>query len=97
MGDPSQIHQVLMNLCTNAYHAMRLTGGTLGVSLKPVVISSGDLIRTIKLSPGKYIMLEVSDTGAGMDKDTVARIFEPYFTTKAQGEGTGMKIPQNIS
>ena len=92
MANPTQIHQVLMNLCTNAYHAMRETGGFLGVTLKPVEISSGDFVKNINLRPGSYLLLEVSDTGSGMDKETMSRIFEPYFTTKAQGEGTGMGL-----
>jgi len=92
LANPTQIHQVLMNLCTNAYHAMRDNGGTLGVTLKPVDISSSDFVKNISLHPGSYLMLEVSDTGSGMDKETISRIFEPYFTTKAQGEGTGMGL-----
>lgn len=92
LANPTQIHQVMMNLCTNAYHAMRDKGGTLGVSLKPVDISSSDFIKNISLHPGTYLMLEVSDTGSGMNTETISRIFEPYFTTKAQGEGTGMGL-----
>lgn len=92
LANPTQIHQILMNLCTNAYHAMRETGGILGVSLTQKEITSHDILKNINLSPGLYTMLEVSDTGTGMDKETQARIFEPYFTTKAQGEGTGMGL-----
>lgn len=91
-ANPTQIHQVLMNLCTNAYHAMRETGGILGVTLKPVNISANDFVRNINLRPGSYLLLEVSDTGIGMDQETIARIFEPYFTTKGIGEGTGMGL-----
>jgi PAS domain S-box-containing protein len=92
LANPTQIHQVLMNLCTNAYHAMREKGGVLGVSVTPLELSVGDVIKNIHLKPGPYLLLEVSDTGHGMDKNTMARIFEPYFTTKAQGEGTGMGL-----
>jgi PAS domain S-box-containing protein len=92
LANPTQVHQVLMNLCTNAYHAMRETGGVLGVTLKQVNISANDFVKNINLRPGPYIMLEVSDTGTGMDKETLSRIFEPYFTTKALGEGTGMGL-----
>lgn len=92
LANPTQVHQVLMNLCTNAYHAMRETGGILGVVLKPIEITSTDFIKNINLHPGHYLMLEVSDTGTGMDKETVSRIFEPYFTTKGLGEGTGMGL-----
>ncbi|MDH4320260.1 MAG: DUF3365 domain-containing protein [Desulfobulbaceae bacterium] len=92
MADPTQIHQILMNLCTNAYHAMRETGGTLGVTLDEVVIHEGDYFENIALIPGKYVKLEVSDTGIGMDKETRQRIFDPYFTTKKKGEGTGLGL-----
>jgi PAS domain S-box-containing protein len=92
LANPTQIHQVLMNLCTNAYHAMREKGGVLGVSVTPLEVSASDLIKNIHLKPGPYLLLEVSDTGHGMDSRTMARIFEPYFTTKAKGEGTGMGL-----
>jgi len=92
LANPTQIHQILMNLCTNAYHAMRETGGTLGVSLKPIELSPDDASRNIHLKPGPYLLLEVSDTGHGMDQETLAKIFEPYFTTKGLGEGTGMGL-----
>lgn len=92
LANPTQIHQVLMNLCTNAYHAMREKGGVLGVSLTPQEMTASDIMKNIHLKPGPYLLLEVSDTGYGMDRMTMARIFEPYFTTKAQGEGTGMGL-----
>lgn len=92
LANPTQVHQVLMNLCTNAYHAMRDTGGTLGVSLLPKEITRRDILKNINLRPGPYILLEVSDTGSGMTPETQSRIFEPYFTTKAKGEGTGMGL-----
>ncbi|MHB8809847.1 MAG: ATP-binding protein [Desulfobulbaceae bacterium] len=92
LANPTQIHQILMNLCTNAYHAMREKGGVLGVSLAPLEMSARDTLKNIHLKPGPYLLLEVSDTGHGMDKKTMARIFEPYFTTKAKGEGTGMGL-----
>lgn len=92
MADPTQIHQVLINLCTNAYHAMRETGGTMGITLEEVEINEGDYFENITLIPGKYVRLEVSDTGIGMDKETRQRIFDPYFTTKKKGEGTGLGL-----
>ncbi len=92
MANPTHIHQVLMNLCTNAYHAMRETGGVLGVVLKPFEITASDESPQVKLTPGMYIRLEVSDTGKGMDPETLSRIFEPYFTTKDKGEGTGLGL-----
>ena len=92
LADPTQIHQVMMNLCTNAYHAMRLTGGILAVSLKEVEITTDDYIPELELAPGKYLQLEISDTGCGMEKETVEKIFDPYFTTKEKGEGTGLGL-----
>ncbi|MEK6201970.1 MAG: PAS domain S-box protein, partial [Desulfobulbaceae bacterium] len=92
LADPTQIHQVIMNLCTNAYHAMRETGGVLSVSLATVEIGPNDLQHTIKLLPGPYVCLEVTDTGHGMEASVADRIFEPYFTTKDPGEGTGLGL-----
>ncbi len=92
LANPTQIHQILMNLCTNAYHAMRETGGVLSVFLKPVDIAGGEVINGISFTAGPYLHLEVSDTGAGMSAEMLDRIFEPYFTTKARGEGTGMGL-----
>ncbi len=93
LADPTQLHQIIMNLCTNAYQAMRETGGVLGVSLSNVTIGEEDSkVISAELVPGEYVLLEVSDTGSGMDRATMARIFEPYFTTKATGEGTGLGL-----
>ncbi len=91
MADPTQIHQVIMNLCTNAYHAMRETGGTLAVSLENVTIGPEDY-GYASLTPGSYLKLEVSDTGCGIEPKIQEKIFEPYFTTKKLGEGTGMGL-----
>jgi len=92
MANPTQIHQVLMNLCTNAYYSMRDTGGVLGVTLAPFHVGKEDVAKNIHLTPGEYLRLAVSDTGHGMDKAILSRIFEPYFTTKLPGEGTGMGL-----
>lgn len=92
MANPTQIHQILMNLCTNAYHSMREKGGMLAVSLRPITIEAGNMVNAIDLQPGNYLRLEVSDTGYGMDIKTKARIFEPYFTTKTKDEGTGLGL-----
>jgi PAS domain S-box-containing protein len=92
LADPTMIHQVVMNLCTNAYHAMRETGGVLAVSLKEMEIEADDYITELHLKPGPYLRLEVSDTGCGMTPQVVERIFEPYFTTKVKGEGTGLGL-----
>jgi len=92
LADPTQIHQVLMNLCTNSYHAIGDTGGILTVSLSEVEISPEDYFENLSLQTGKYIKLAVSDTGHGIDKDLVEKIFDPYFTTKEKGEGTGLGL-----
>ncbi|NIA05421.1 MAG: response regulator [Proteobacteria bacterium] len=92
LSDPTQIHQVLMNLCTNAYHAMRDQGGVLMVTLKPVKINGENAEQFVGLQPGRYLRLEVSDTGCGMAPEISEKIFEPYFTTKKKGEGTGLGL-----
>jgi PAS domain S-box-containing protein len=92
MGDPTQIHQVMMNLCTNAYHAMREQGGTLDVTLRDMEFSPQDVLPIHDLKPGMYYVLTIRDTGHGMPPDILERIFEPYFTTKDVGEGTGMGL-----
>ena len=89
-ADPTQVHQVIMNLCTNAYHAMRENGGTLFVGLEDVNFQ--DIDPDLELSPGSYVRLTVKDTGCGMDRGVLDRIFDPYFTTKKQGEGTGLGL-----
>jgi PAS domain S-box-containing protein len=92
LADPIQIHQVLMNLFTNAYHAMREKGGVLGVTLTEMEIGSHDSVSDADLNPGSYLKLTVSDTGHGMDRHVIGQIFNPYFTTKAPGEGTGLGL-----
>jgi len=92
-ADPAQIHQVLMNLCTNAAHAMRERQGELKISLVPMNVEPPDnLIIHHDLSPGKYLRLTVSDTGVGIDNEIIDRIFDPFFTTKKPGEGTGLGL-----
>jgi len=93
-ADPTQIHQVLMNLCTNAYHAMEETGGELIVGLDQKTLSRADVVEYPNLSRGDgvYLVLEVSDTGCGMAEDVMERIFDPYFTTKEEGKGTGLGL-----
>lgn len=92
MGDPSQIHQVLMNLCTNAAYAMRDEGGFLEVGLDQVVFPPHAPVPHPELEPGTYVRLTVRDSGCGMDPETMERIFDPYFTTKPKGEGTGLGL-----
>ncbi len=92
LADPTQIHQVLMNLCTNAHHAMIDGGGVLTVSLSDILIDSASESRKIDLNTGGYLCLQVSDTGTGMPEDVKARIFDPFFTTKERDKGTGMGL-----
>ena len=93
LADPTQIHQIIMNLCTNAYHAMKETGGVIGISLSEKKILNNEyLFSELTLDPGSYLFLEISDTGHGMDKTTLEKVFDPYFTTKGTGEGTGLGL-----
>ncbi len=92
LADPTQIHQVLMNLCINAQYAMRETGGVLEVSLEAVAVDEELAATHPDLQPGAYVRLGVCDNGAGMDAATLAHIFEPFYTTKPIGEGTGMGL-----
>jgi PAS domain S-box-containing protein len=91
MANPTLIHQVIVNLCTNASYAMRENGGVLRVDLKSVTIDSEN-VNQKDLQPGRYLRLTISDTGQGMEPSVVERIFEPYFTTKKPGEGTGLGL-----
>jgi CheY-like chemotaxis protein len=92
LADTIQIHQVMMNLCTNAYQAMHDKGGVLEVALTEVDIGSGNLDPDLVLNPGQYLRLTVSDTGHGMEHAVMERVFHPYFTTKGPGGGTGMGL-----
>ncbi|MBA3009330.1 MAG: response regulator [Proteobacteria bacterium] len=98
-ADPTQIHQVIMNLCTNAYHAMEDTGGELIVGLTETNLSRTDMMEYPNLPQGDgvYLVLEVSDTGCGMAEDVLERIFDPYFTTKEEGKGTGLGLAMAYS
>jgi len=91
-ADETHIHQIAMNLFTNACHAMKNNGGRLQVDLVPFTISIHDSSYYPDMSPGEYLKLVVTDTGHGMEPDTIARIFDPYFTTKQFGEGTGLGL-----
>ena len=91
-ADPTQIHQVMMNLCTNAYHAMRDKGGELKVALGEGNIHGSTGGFDLNLNPGPHLILTVSDTGHGMEHELMEKIFDPYFSTKGPGEGTGMGL-----
>jgi PAS domain S-box-containing protein len=91
-ADPTQIHQIVMNLCTNAFHAMEQTGGVLEISLEDCELSVDDLHRWPNIQPGGFVMLAISDTGSGIPPEIRDKIFDPYFTTKGVGKGTGMGL-----
>ena len=92
MGDPTQIHQVIMNLCTNAYQAMQDKGGKLEVILTEIDVGYEEMIDKVGMQPGKHLRLLVKDEGCGMEASVLDRIFEPYYTTKEQGKGTGLGL-----
>jgi PAS domain S-box-containing protein len=98
MGDPTQIHQVLMNLCTNAGHAMQNSGGKLSIDLSEVMLGADFTAIHQDITPGQYIKLTVSDTGEGIASEILPRIFEPFFTTKdkSKGSGWGLSVVHGI-
>ncbi|MBI9075240.1 MAG: PAS domain S-box protein [Desulfatibacillum sp.] len=91
MGDPTQIHQVAMNIITNAFHAVESTGGKISVQLREIALGPGELAYG-PLGEGRYALLTIADTGQGMSPELMKKIFEPYFTTKEQGKGTGLGL-----
>jgi PAS domain S-box-containing protein len=92
LGDPVQVHQILMNLCTNAAYAMREKGGILYVRLETLYFKDGESQKPEGLNPGDYVSIMVSDTGCGIPDSHFSRIFDPFFTSKPVGEGTGMGL-----
>ncbi|WP_163339784.1 PAS domain S-box protein [Desulfopila sp. IMCC35008] len=92
LADPTQIHQIVTNLCTNAFHAMEETGGTLTISLKNQELTHTDLFSEPEVQPGLFVHMSVSDTGSGIAPEVMKKIFDPYFTTKEVGKGTGMGL-----
>lgn len=92
LGDPTQIHQILMNLCTNAQHAMGETGGILEVSLMDVDINRDFAAENPGITPGRHLCLTVRDTGHGMSAELINRLYDPFFTTKEPGKGTGLGL-----
>ena len=91
LGDPSRIHQIIMNLCTNAYQAMLETGGVLKISLLQIKLV-GRAAALAQVPPGSFVKLVIADTGVGIPPDVIERIFDPYFTTKEKGKGTGLGL-----
>jgi PAS domain S-box-containing protein len=96
LSDPTQIHQIMMNLCTNAAYAMRDKGGILEVNLKDLELRAETPPRHPDLKPGKYLLLEVTDTGHGIPPSLMDRIFDPFFTTKEHGTGMGLPVVHGI-
>ncbi len=92
MGDPTQIHQIVMNLCTNAYHAMQENGGVLTVTLRYREFVTALDLPVADMRPAKYVELIISDTGHGIPPENLNRIFDPYYTTKKRGKGTGLGL-----
>jgi signal transduction histidine kinase len=93
LGNSTQLHQIIMNLGANAHHAMLKTGGILAVEVEQIEIQEFDLkSKSLLLAPGRYLLLKICDNGCGMERAVVDKIFDPYFTTKPQGEGTGMGL-----
>ncbi len=91
-GDPTTLHQIIMNLCTNAYHAVEEANGRFEVCMEPFTVGENEMPGLESLAPGTYIRLTVSDNGHGMDEETIMQIFDPYFTTKEEGKGTGLGL-----
>lgn len=90
-ADPTQIHQIVMNLITNAFHAVEKINGKIDVTLEEIIIESSNTVGG-DILPGKYACISVSDTGTGIKKNLIDKIFEPYFTTKELGKGTGLGL-----
>ena len=92
LADPSHIHQIILNICTNSFYAMRKKGGTLYISLQNQQLDDNFIRIYSNIRKGKYVRIDFRDTGTGMKQDIVKRIFEPFFTTKPVGEGTGLGL-----
>jgi CheY-like chemotaxis protein len=91
-ADPVEIHRIIMNLCSNAEHALRPNGGTLTMDLQSIIIEKGDSRFPPTLTPGRYVQILVSDSGPGIPDHILSKIFDPFFTTKPVGDGTGMGL-----
>jgi CheY-like chemotaxis protein len=91
MAEPTQLHQIAMNLITNAYHAVEKASGEISIQLKEIILDNNDL-KDSPLQSGQYVMLSVSDNGVGIPKEIMNNIFDPYFTTKKKGKGTGLGL-----
>jgi two-component system CheB/CheR fusion protein len=92
LADPTQLHQVVMNLCTNAFHAMEATGGLLDISLVDCTLSADELRHYPRVQAGHFVRLSIGDNGPGIGPEIMEKIFDPYFTTKEVGRGTGLGL-----
>lgn len=92
LANSTQIHQVIFNLCTNAYHAMKERGGLLEISMHLVNQADEEILHDDNFSNGPHVKLSIKDTGSGMDQETMRQVFDPFFTTKGVGEGTGLGL-----
>jgi PAS domain S-box-containing protein len=92
LGNATQVHQILMNLCSNAAHAMQEKGGVLTIGIKDIHLDKGGLLLKNDLKEGEYVEIVVSDTGHGISPEIIDKVFDPYFTTKGLGTGTGMGL-----
>ncbi len=92
LADTAQLHQILSNLCQNASLAMCGGRGLIDIKLEPVQVDAGLAARHPELKPGPYVRLTVADSGCGMSRETLERVFEPFFTTRSQGEGSGLGL-----
>lgn len=92
LADPTQVNQVLMNLCVNSYHAMEQTGGVIEISMESIILDEEGVKSYPELNEGHYFKITVSDTGPGIDTEIIDQIFDPYFTTKGVGKGSGMGL-----
>ncbi len=94
LADPTQIHQIMMNLCTNAFHAMEILGGTLSIGLNKKIVSPEDLDGNPHLPPGNYLQLSIEDSGEGIAPEILDKIFDPFFTTKEVAKGPAWAFPR---
>lgn len=92
MANSTQVHRIMMNLCTNAAQAMEDDGGNLEITLHDISFTRATSRGDLSVKPGDYIEIKVSGTGYGIEPDIIKKIFEPYFTTKGTGEGSGMGL-----
>ncbi|HUR21421.1 MAG TPA: ATP-binding protein [Vicinamibacterales bacterium] len=95
-GDPTQLHQVLLNLCTNARDAMP-AGGQISITARNMTFDLHDAAMHIDAAPGPYVMIQVNDGGSGIPPSIIGKIFDPFFTTKEVGQGTGLGLSTSLT